>query len=305
MELAPHRRPKREHKIRMRSIGDVYGQAMGELARPFPSAKLYNWTKFNWLTGGFRLGEYSILCGGTGVGKTTLLANIAVQLVMAGHRLFVAPVETGDSDFVKRMISVVHGFDVNTGDSVHAERLQSINSKHADFFLTDRVQLSVYDDRVDPDILMDDIWHAKQVHQCTIAITDNLNYFLEVKDERAWMIEQDRVTHRMIDFTKNAPIHWIQVMHPRKVDGLVESENDIKGSSTSVQEAQNVLLFNPPSEEDIENDVRTPLDRVITLRKMRRRGVYTNHRLIFTSDGTTYTEGEVLGRAVRTRRKSG
>ena len=71
---------------------------------------------------------------------------------------------------------------------------------------------------------------------------------------------------------------------------LFESEFDIKGSATSVQEAQNVFLFNRPKPKDVNNGRANKDDRELTLQKMRRRGMHTHKTIIFNSEGTRYVE---------------
>src|SRR5690606_528147 len=65
------------------------------------------WPKFNALLGGLRMHEMTLLCAPTGAGKTQLLANIACQMWLQKVGTFVAPVETGDVDFLVRMFSVL------------------------------------------------------------------------------------------------------------------------------------------------------------------------------------------------------
>ena len=84
-------------------------------------------------------------------------------------------------------------------------------------------------------------------------------------------------------------MHVIMVMHPKKTEGgRIVSEFDIKGSSTAVQEAHNVFLFNKA--RATKDGLVTKLDREITLNKMRRRGSHVGKTLIFGSVGTRYEE---------------
>jgi hypothetical protein len=74
------------------------------------------------------------------------------------------------------------------------------------------------------------------------------------------------------------------VMHPKKtVDSRIESEFDIKGSSTAVQEAHNVFLWNRPNKKDLETNFRHPSDRELKIAKMRRRGKYVGKTILMTS----------------------
>jgi hypothetical protein len=86
------------------------------------------------------------------------------------------------------------------------------------------------------------------------------------------------------------------IMHPKKTEhGRVESEFDIKGSSTAVQEAHNVFLFNRPGADLLEQEIAKPFDREIKIAKMRRRGRAVGARVILKSvQGVAYQEGEIV-----------
>lgn len=271
----------------------VYKKAMAELARPYPSIKLPDWTGFNSVVGGFREKEFSILCGGTGVGKTTFLANVSAQLLRAGVRHYVASVETGHTDYMKRVISALAHEDLNTGDSVAPVRLHEINDKYGSLFLQkDLIQFALYDNRVSIKELLADTKHMVEKKGCRIAMYDNLNFFMEVTKSSDSVVEMDRVIHDSIIFAKTTPVHSIMVMHPKKTEnGRVENEFEIKGSSTAVQEAHNIFLLNRPTADAIKDRTSHPLDRELKICKMRRRGRWAGYTLTFKCQGSTYFEG--------------
>ena len=275
-------------------MGSVYEQAMKELARPFPSVKLPNWPGFNMLTGGFRVREYSILCGPTGCGKTTFLANISAQLLIQGVPHFVMSVETGHTDYMKRVISAIAKVDVNTGDPVPEEIAARIHQQYGDMFLSGKIQFSLYDNRVPVEQLKADLLWMLKHKGCKIAFIDNLNFFMDPTDDRNWNQEMDRVTHDLIMMTKQNDLHPVMVMHPKKTDGgRVLHEFDIKGSSTAVQEAHNIWLLNPPDADSLKNGDLRRSDRELTFKKMRRRGKYSGHKLVFECQEATYSEAKV------------
>jgi replicative DNA helicase len=282
--------PRPPHALNMR---EVYLQTIEELARPYPSIPLASWPTWTRMTGGFRMKEYTIFCGPTGAGKTTFLANLSAQLVRQRVKHFVMSVETGHTDFMKRILSALSGRDVNTGDAVHPDQLSSIHAENAQYLEDDTIEFSLYEDRLPVEQLMHDIEHMVRERGCKVAIIDNLNFFMEVKNSGDQVVEMDRVTHALIIFCKRIDVHLIMVMHPKKTDGgRVESEFDIKGSSTAVQEAHNVLLFNRPKQEDVQSGDRDMYDREVTIKKMRRRGKHVGRTLIFETraDGAQYIE---------------
>lgn len=279
-----------------RPVSKVYLNAIQELHKPFPSIKLGEWSKFDAILGGFRVREYTILCGGTGRGKTTFLANISAHLLRNNVKHFVASVETGDSDFTKRVMSVIAQKDMNTGDPIPKEELKNFHEKHGTLFTNDNLYLSLYDDRIPSKILMEELkYHCNELG-CKIAMLDNFNFFMDTVTERDWLREMDRVSHELIILAKQIDMHIIMVMHPKKTEfARVESEFDIKGSSTAVQEAHNILLFNAPSEWICKQDesIHPRTHREIKFAKIRRRGSYAGSRLLFKNIAGYYREGEI------------
>ncbi len=217
------------------------------LCNPPEAVKLNTWSTFNEIVGGFRPKEFSILCGSTGAGKTSFLANVSAELLAAKVKHFVMSVETGHMDFLARVLSVIVNEDLNTGDPINKDRLLRIGINHHEKLFSDYIELSLYDNRIPLENLLNDLRWAVE-NGCKIAFIDNLNFFLNITSEMNAVVEMDRVTHELIMFCKRNPIHIVLVMHPKKTTQgtRVLSEFDIKGSSTAVQEANNIFLFNRP-----------------------------------------------------------
>lgn len=273
------------------NMHEVVAQAFDALINPIPSIKLPDWNNFNKVTGGLRMREFSILCGATGAGKTTFLANLSAQLLKAEIKHFVMSVETGHVDFVTRVISVLHGKDLNALESpLHPNEAMNIIRSHQKSLMNETIRLSIYDNRVSLDTLISDL-ESMALEGCKVAIIDNLNFFMEVTRASDSIIEMDRVVHEVIMFCKRTDMHVFMVMHPKKTENTrIMSEFDIKGSSTAVQEAQNVFLFNRPSLEDLENKIKTKFNRELLIAKMRRRGKYAGEVIDFNCYESVYSE---------------
>jgi len=277
-------------------IGEVYFQAHEELLKPAPSVAFKRFPSLQTMTGGLRPYEFTILCGATGTGKTTLCANWSLDFLNQGEPQYIASVETGHTDYAKRMISAEAGQDWNTGDVIHIDALRVFNDQHLEKFNVGNAWLSLYDNRAPVESLMADLAYMVENRGTKVAIIDNLNFFLEVKSASESIVEMDRVIHELIIFCKRVPIHIVMVMHPKKTDGgRVESEFDIKGSSTAVQEAHNVFLFNRAHPDLVESGAAGPNDRELMIAKMRRRGKFVRKRLILKATNCVrYYEGGVV-----------
>lgn len=277
-------------------IGKVYAEANEELKTPMPSVRLTQFRDLNDMTGGFRPREFTILCGATGVGKTTLCANLSLDLLMQGIPQFIASVETGHTDYVKRVMCALAQEDWNDGEKIHEDKLKKFYVEHSKHFETKNMILSKYDNRFSVEELMETIEYFVNNNGVKVAIVDNLNFFLEVTSSQNSVIEADRVTHELIIFCKRVDVHLIMIMHPKKTDhGRVESEFDIKGSSTAVQEAHNVFLFNRPSKDLIDSERAIFSDRELKLVKMRRRGKFVGRKLLLSSlNSVSYHEKGIV-----------
>lgn len=286
----------RIHELHADPVTELYYKAHDEFAWPMPSTPLKRFYKLNTMTGGLRPKEFTILCGATGTGKTTLCANLSVDLAEQGIPQFVASVETGQTDYVKRMISAMAGHDWNTGDAINTDMLKVFHETQGRKLRDAPFWLSRYEDRTTVDRLMADIGMAVRDHGVKVAFIDNLNFFMEVTSDKNAVVEMDRVIHSLIIFCKKIPVHVVMVMHPKKTEhGRVESEFDIKGSSTAVQEAHNILLFNRIHPELVKAGTAKEGDREIMIAKMRRKGKYVRRRLVIEAqNGVLYKEGEVV-----------
>ena len=275
-----------------RSMKDMWPEVAESLLLPAESVKLNRLQLFNKITGGFRPNEFSILCGATGVGKTTLCANWSACFVDEKVPHYIASVETGPHDYVRRVLSVYANRDWNNGERVEPEDFDAVFNEHEEKLVNEYTRVSIYEDRFGVDTLMADIDREIAEHGIKIAIIDNLNFFLDAHSDSSAIQEMDRVVHKLIIFCKTRPIHMIMVMHPRKTDnGRVMSEYDVKGSSTAIQEAHNVFLFNRAGQDLIDDNYAIPNDRELMIAKMRRRGKYVRSRLVLrTTNGVKYVE---------------
>ena len=233
--------------------------------------------------GGFLPGGFTVLCGATGTGKTTLLANIACDFLVQKLPFFVASVEIGHGNFAARMLSVLSGEEIPDYFETMEERLayEANVLKHLSF---NGGIFSPYDSRVDHRHLLTDIWMAHKEHGVKVALMDNLNYMMEVTSAENQVIAMDKVIHDMVVFAKRTGIHLLMVLHPKKtMNGRVETEFDVKGSSTAVQEAGLVLLWNR-----LENSEHAPQGenpswcRELKLAKCRARGRNAGARIIYS-----------------------
>lgn len=254
--------------------------------------------------GGLRPREFTILCGATGVGKSTLCANISSSLITSKIPHCVFSVETGDVDYVARVASALLECDYNDGEIHPPDVVRVVRSEMNRLLPSDLFHVGKYEDRVSVEQIISDIYSLVVTKGIKVAIVDNLNFLMDVTTAANQIIEMDRVIHDLIIFCKQVDVHIIMVMHPRKTEGgRVERIDDIKGSSTAVQEAQNVILFNRLTKESIETmGYNTPEYnfggdcREIKIAKLRRKGGNTHTRIFLRAiESVRYQEIKKVG----------
>lgn len=277
------------------SSEEAWLEGVSDIHTPPSAVRPFDWHHFDKFVGGFRPYEFTILCGSTGSGKTSWLANLSAKLICAQINHMVAPVETGTGDFARRVGSVILGEDLNDGRLRTKDHVESIERDLSFAMRSNHLKLSMVDNRMSSMFLIEKLRYVTKELGCKIAMLDNLNFFLSVTSANEQNMEMDRVVHDVVMFCKSNPIHVIMVMHPKKTDnGRVESEFDIKGSSTAVQEAHNIFLFNRMKSEDVKNGVWKSTNRELKIAKLRRRGAYAGRSIIY--DGTTpeYLEETII-----------
>jgi twinkle protein len=260
---------------------DVLAQAANEIVNPPTGVPLAGWDNFNRFTGGLRPYEFSIFCGPTGAGKSLWLANLTAKLIEQNQKVFVAPIEIGEVDFMKMVLSVLAQTDFISGEQITKETRDKLHftlKKYMDQISRNLV-VTTYTSRVDIDEFIGIINFVNDVHKCQVAIVDNLNFMLKPVRGNDQTIEMDETVHKFVQCVKKTPMHIWLVMHPRKTEGgKINSEHEIKGSSTSVQEATNVLLMNRLTKEEQEQLGLTDFDREFVFKKLRKRGKYVNEK---------------------------
>lgn len=285
--------------LKIESGVQTFGTAFQEIVNPPEGVPVPSWEKFTKFTGGLRMHEFTIFCGATGAGKTQFLANLAVHLTKQNIKCLVAPVETGHTDFARRMLSVVAKRDLNTGESFPHSLFMS--SFRANPQISDNVFFSTYDNRVDIGEMVQTLKFMSEKEGVKVAILDNLNFFMKPTRSSDTILEMDEAVHTFVMLAKKIPIHIFLVMHPRKTEGgKILSEFDIKGSSTAVQEASNILLMNKPSADEIDYLVNgsenlkgiNKFCREFVFKKIRKRGFYVNETFYMRYDAGAYIEYE-------------
>jgi twinkle protein len=274
---------KSDHDIlQVRSFAELLPAMIEEILSPAEGINLPWWPKVTEYLGGLRPHEVTLLCAPTGAGKTLFLSQVSAQLCGQQVPHFVAPIETGDTDFAKRVFSVLARKNFNNGLAHSVDVVKPEFDRLQSFMVASKLYISKLDNRVDVNDLIATLTYYTQNYGVRVALLDNLNFFLKVTSSQLEKAEMDNAIHEFVMLVKRLPIHVILIVHPKKTDGgRVESEFDIKGSSTAVQEAANVALLNRPKADDVKDQIRRDTDRDLVFKKIRKRGEYVNRKIEF------------------------
>lgn len=236
---------------------------------------------------GIRERGFTVICGPSGKGKTTFLANLWHGFHAAGLPIFAAPVENGRDDFVEMIVSIISGKSRNAMTPQEWEQVKS--GYRYSYFAGRSHVFSNAESRLSHLDMLTDIYHAYLTKGTRIALCDNWQFMQDFSDDRNAMAKSDKALHEVVVFTKHVPLHLFMVMHPNK-EGMerVANETQIKGSSTAVQEAHNVWLFNPlDPKEEAPFMKEHALCREVKIAKARYNGRATMSRVIYAINPTS------------------
>lgn len=277
-------------------LPDAFESAYQRATERKPGVMIPNHKHLSTACDGIRERGFTIVCGPSGKGKTTFLANLWHGFHSLSLPIFAAPVENGKDDFLDILVSIV---TEKSRNSMGSQQWQEIRAKFKHSYFANRGHVfSNAESRLSHLDMLTDILHAHLTRGTKIALCDNWQFMQDFSDERNAMAKSDKALHEMVVFFKHLPIHGFMVMHPNKEGmGRVENGAMIKGSSSSVQEAHNIWLFNPLSEkEDAPLMKEHSLCREIKIEKSRYNGRATGSKVIYVLNTTSefYEEYAVI-----------
>ncbi|XP_049887670.1 mitochondrial DNA helicase [Pectinophora gossypiella] len=198
------------------------------------------WKRFPALTkllGGHRRGELTVLTGPTGCGKTTLCAEMSLDLAQQGVTTLWGSFEIRNSRLARTMLQQFAG--------VPLENHLPDFGKYADDFQKLPVYYLAFHGQQPIKVVMDAVEHARYMHDIAHVVVDNVQFMLGVGEDRDDRYHrQDAVIAAFRTFATARHCHVTLVMHPRKERESEDlSTSSIFGSAKASQEADNVLII--------------------------------------------------------------
>ena len=215
------------------------------------------------LSGGFHYGDFIILTGRRGEGKSTMGSQFTVEALKAGNSCLIYSGEMRDvavKNWIDRQIS---GKSFLTADDVqHCE----------DWY---RGKLYIYDDDVidenDTDDLIETITEAIHQKNIKFLLIDNLMTAMEsaASTTEALYIQQSTFTGKLAKIARKLEVVILLICHPRKTPNNELNNDDVSGSGDITNKANLVISYSKILDKGREPD---PTVRKLSVTKNRLTG---------------------------------
>jgi twinkle protein len=213
-------------------------------------------------TNGFRCGWVTVFTGNTGEGKTTIVTQIALNVINAGYKVCVYSGETTTDEWQESIFRQAAGQNNVEGHVNEIGNMEFHPSYGVETeirrWLLDRLFLS--DNKNvrsnEQDVIFQRFLRAKHVKGCRLFIIDNLmSAEMDSKNEKDFNRQQSGFIRRTQQFAVKNDVHVILVAHPKK--GEVSTPTDcIAGTANIGNFAATIFRINLATEKEkmqIEN----------------------------------------------------
>ncbi|CAD8140895.1 unnamed protein product [Paramecium octaurelia] len=195
-------------------------------------------TTYNNTTKGLRTGEFTILTGPTGSGKTTFLSQLSLDFCKEGITTLWGSFEIKTDRLAEHQLLQAYKTDLIKQKDLVDIAIQKFENEIPIYYMN-------FYGSTDLDQIIDTIEYAIYEYNVTHVCLDNLQFMMgtQVGGNRKFDF-QDEIIEKFRRLTSNNDIHLTLVIHPRKVD---ENEDltiaSIFGSAKATQEADNVFII--------------------------------------------------------------
>ena len=199
------------------------------------ASKQMSW--FNKYLKGFRRGEFTLLTGHTGSGKTTFLNQYSLEFANCGVPTLFCSFELKNEVVLANMLKQFSGENLDLSPDnfeFWAERFARLPMYFQKFFGTTTMEK-----------VLETIKYTINLYDVAHVVLDNLQFMIGIQGKGFEKFDiQDEMISRLRALATDENIHITLVIHPRK---SVETEDlsvaSIFGTAKAIQESDNILII--------------------------------------------------------------
>lgn len=257
------------------------------LSKGQPKGRSTGWVSLDSILGGIRDGEFTVITGDTGSGKTTFTTALCRYQAMQDVPCLIAPFEQRPYDVIGKLVSMDASKSIYDMDTVE---LDSGLTKIVDqpYYFLDIHGTSPLG------VVKDSIYIAARRYGVKFVVLDHLHFFLDCKQEEE-RFAIDAAVRSMALWVQDLDIHIALVVHPKGLGkdnrGAVRkvTTDDLKGSSEIKKTAWNIIRVHRNRTEAM--GTRSDSTEVAVLKCRSSAGSEGACLLQFDPNGENYLEG--------------
>jgi twinkle protein len=221
------------------NFNEIRSEVFRELANPDQVAgrQMRSFPTLNKLLKGHRKGELSILTGPTGIGKTTIISQISMDLCSQGVNTLWGSFELNNVRLAKKML--------NQFAQKNLEKHLAEFDLWADKFSQVPLYFMRFHGGTEVEAVLDAMDYAVYVYDVEHIVLDNLQFMMQVGHFKGYerFDQLDSAISLFRKFATEKNVHITLIIHPRKEDdGQALSINSVFGTAKATQEADNVII---------------------------------------------------------------
>lgn len=222
------------------SFPELREEVYREMSNPHQVAgyQSLSFPTLNTILKGHRKGELTIITGPTGIGKTTMLAQLSLDYLVQGVNTLWGSFEVRNVRLAKTLLTQF------------AHKRIEDNIEEFDFWADKFSALPLYflkfHGSTDISEVLDAMEYSVYVYDTEHIIIDNLQFMTPGHISRGFEKFDilDSTVSRLRKFATHHNVHVSLVIHPRKEDdGRALSTSSVFGSAKATQEADNVIII--------------------------------------------------------------
>ena len=263
--------------LQAKTIKDLADKFSDYYAQPIEYGVMTGIEKIDKITNGFRAGEIVTFTADTGVGKTGMLLNIAINNLKLGKKVMYVNIEMDTNDILTRMIAIYNGLSASNIRNKN-EDTQRVMDGLAEMYETNFKLIT--EGNIKSEEIIQQAYIEKMKDGLDVLIVDYLN---EISDD----LSDEKINLNKITSNLNAGgmrlevpiITAYQMTQSARREGTIPKKSDVRGSSVVADRATIMFAIVNESSKDKEYNPFSPEDDEMSFYVMKNRNGPTGFRL--------------------------